>query len=399
MNSETVDLIYLDPPFNSNHNYNAPHGSQAQDAEFKDTWGLDDIDVAWHGYIAEKHSALHTLLSAAKEVQGESNFAYLIYMAMRILQMKRVLKPNGSIYLHCDPTMSHYLKLVMDAIFEGKNFRNEIVWHYQTGGASKKRYSRKHDHLLFYTNSNRYEFHPERIRMDRTEKAMARAKNPKGARISKDDATKLPMDVWADIQALNPMEMERTGYPTQKPLALLKRIIKASTNEGDLVLDPFCGCATACVAAEHLGRKWIGIDISVIAGKLVKQRFKNELGIFYSMKGVVHKPPTRDQADKKTDEVELFGDVKSLRYGHSKTKYVLWYEQKGMCLGCLNTPDISYMDVDHIVPDSRGGSHHISNLQVLCRTCNQSKGSRTMDEWLADKKVLNHYLSLVCRRN
>ena len=197
--------------------------------------------------------------------------SYTSYMAQRLFEMRRVLKPEGSIYLHCDPTASHYLKLVMDAVFGEKKFLNEIVWHYQTGGASKKHYARKHDILLFFSKAEDYQFYPENIPTARTEKALKRALNPKGARIQSDDATKLPMDVWIDIQALNPMSNERLGYPTQKPLALLERIIKASSNRDDIVLDPFCGCGTTIEAARKLNRQAIGIDVLPFALRLINQ--------------------------------------------------------------------------------------------------------------------------------
>lgn len=196
-------------------------------------------------------------------------------MAIRLIPMRRVLSETGSIYLHCDPTASHYLKLIMDAIFGFQNFLNEIVWHYQTGGAGKRWYSKKHDVILFYAKTEKYLFNPNAVLVHRTDKALARAENPKGARISIENTNKLPMDVWADIQALNPMATERLGYPTQKPVSLLERIIKASSNENDLILDPFCGCGTTVHAAEKLKRRWIGIDISTFSIGLIKERILN----------------------------------------------------------------------------------------------------------------------------
>ena len=147
MNSESVDLIYLDPPFNSKKNYAAPIGSKAAGAAFKDTWTLSDIDVEWLNLIEQKHPALYRVLLAA---MTNSDKSYLVYMAVRLLEMRRILKPTGSIYLHCDPTMSHYLKLIMDAVFGRKNFRNEVVWHYRRWTGKAKRFQRLHDILLFY---------------------------------------------------------------------------------------------------------------------------------------------------------------------------------------------------------------------------------------------------------
>ena len=153
INSESVDLIYLDPPFNSKANYAAPIGSKAAGAEFKDTWTLDDVDNAWIDLIETKYPALNRVIYAA---MTNSDKSYLIYMAARLLEMKRILKDTGSIYLHCDPTMSHYLKLIMDAVFGKVNFRNEIVWHYQTGGVSRRWFGRKHDVILFYNKTEDY---------------------------------------------------------------------------------------------------------------------------------------------------------------------------------------------------------------------------------------------------
>lgn len=156
INSESVDLIYLDPPFNSNANYAAPIGSEAAGAEFKDTWTLDDVDNAWLDLIETKYPALNRVIHAA---MTNSDKSYLIYMAARLLEMKRILKDTGSIYLHCDSTMSHYLKLVMDAIFGKQNFRNEIVWHYyNVASTSKKFIGRKHDTIFFFAKSDATSF-------------------------------------------------------------------------------------------------------------------------------------------------------------------------------------------------------------------------------------------------
>ena len=280
---ESVDLIYLDPPFNSNHDYAAPIGSQAAGAGFKDTWTLSDIKTAWYGEIAAERPGLSDLLTAIRQVHGKSMMAYLIYMAVRILEMRRILKSTGSLYLHCDPTASHYLKLVMDEIFGKDSFRNEIIWSYRTGGASKKAFAKKHDVVLFYAKTSTYVFNPL------TEKAYTKSKGRRPGRINYGGGMAIfdedeigvyrvvsMRDVW-EVSYLNSQARERTGYPTQKPVKLLERIIQASSNPDDMVLDPFCGCATTCVAAEKLGRRWIGIDISERAAELVKKRIRNEL--------------------------------------------------------------------------------------------------------------------------
>lgn len=281
---ESVDLIYLDPPFNSNATYNVLFGTKnskdaaAQIKAFDDTWHWDMVSAESYREVVERGGNVSRAMQAFRLLLNESDMlAYLSMMAPRLVELKRVLKPTGSIYLHCDPTASHYLKILMDAVFGADNFINEIVWHYHTGGASKSHYSRKHDIIFFYSKTEDYNFYAERIKIPRTKKALKRAQNPKGARISADDTTKLPEDVF-EIQALNPMSNERLGYPTQKPEELLERIIKASSKEGDIVLDPFCGCGTTITAAHKLNRRWIGIDITHLAIGLMKHRLQDTYG-------------------------------------------------------------------------------------------------------------------------
>ncbi len=237
---ECIDLIYLDPPFFSNRSYEVIWGDEAEVRSFEDRW------------------------------EGGIN-VYANWMRERVIEMHRILKPTGSIYLHCDWHASHYLKVMMDDVFGTNHFRNEIVWHYATGGAGKKTYAHKHDTLLFYSKESIYKFYPDRVKEPRTDKAMQRAQNPQGARISATDDTKLPTDVW-QIPALNPMARERLGYPTQKPEELLTKVIMASSDPDDVVLDPFCGCGTTIAVAERLRRQWVGIDISPTAAGLMKRR-------------------------------------------------------------------------------------------------------------------------------
>lgn len=282
---ESVDLIYLDPPFSSRQSYHLLFTGQERSRPvertrvFTDTWQWDQQAQDTYEQVMESGGKAAGVLLALRVLDiSPALLAYLTMMLSRLIELRRVLKPTGSLYLHCDPTASHYLKILMDALFGETNFRNEIIWHYMTGGTCKEHYARKHDVLLFYTCAEQYRFHPERIKEPRSEKALQRARHQKGARISANDTMKLPTDVWR-IDALNPMAAERQGYPTQKPLALLERIIQASSDTGEVVLDPFCGSGTTIVAAQSLQRRWIGIDISGIAIDLTRSRLRNLFGV------------------------------------------------------------------------------------------------------------------------
>lgn len=294
-----ADLVYLDPPFNSNATYNVLFGqadgvkAAAQIKAFDDTWHWDQIAAnTFQAVVTEGGDVASALIGLQTMLGPSTMLAYLSMMAPRLVELRRVLKPTGSIYLHCDPTASHYLKLLMDAVFGAENFQNEVIWHYQTGGASKVRFSRKHDTIFFYSKSKKWQFHGGRIAVPRTEKSIARAQNPKGARIAADDDTKNPNDVLL-IQQMNPMARERLGYPTQKPEALLEAIILASSDPGDIVLDPFCGCGTTVAVAQRLGRRWVGIDITYLAISLIKSRLSGVGAADYSVLG---EPATAEDA-------------------------------------------------------------------------------------------------------
>ena len=272
---QSVDLIYLDPPFKSKRIYNVFFGG-AQTVAFKDTWQWYEAEGDYDE-VVQKPGALTKRLEGFRGMLGTgSDLAYLSYMANRLRECKRVLKPEGSIYLHCDPEMSHYLKVLMDGLFD--NFLSEFIWWYSGGGASKRYWAKKHDVLLYYAASNNgwtfnadpvrspYKWTDGQRRADGSERDL--------------DAGKLPDDVWQH-HSLMPWSKERNHasqggskviYETQKPLALLDRILRASSNEGDVVLDPFCGCGTTIHAAQLLGRRWIGIDVCVTACKVIRRR-------------------------------------------------------------------------------------------------------------------------------
>ncbi len=364
MNSKSVDLIYLDPPFNSKRTYSAPVGSKSAGASFNDMWVWDDVNPAYleslYGNYPDIVDYIHTIYYLHSKAMG----AYITYMTQRLLEMHRILKSTGSIYLHIDPTASHYLKLVMDGIFGKANFINEIVWHYQTGGASKRWFSKKHDTILIYGASDKYKFNIDDIRVERTEEVLRRLATGSKNATRASNETKLPMDVWTDIQALNAMAKERTGYPTQKPLALLHRIIKASSNVGDVVFDPFCGCATACVASQQLNRQWIGCDIEEKSADILVKRLADEAGMF---KDFVHTktPSVRTDVEKIAATLPI--------------KDRLYQEQAGLCNGCYVEMGKLNLEIDHIIPRSKGGGDYYENYQLLCGHCNRTKGNRTME--------------------
>ena len=433
MESESIDLVYLDPPFNSNHDYAAPIGSKAAGSAFKDTWTLRDVDEAWWGEIAETRDALYAVLGAAGSVGGDSSKSYLIYMAIRLLEMHRVLKATGSLVLHCDPTMSHYLKLILDSIFGPRNFKNEIIWKRSASAQHGNQFAPKklgsiHDVLLFYAKDQkrcllsipkmpvdaadmRRKFpredqhgpycvvpafrapstgprpnlcftwrgvtnpHPSGWRLNKNKLEEEYQKGNIEIKSSSVVVRKTRQasykgenmgDIWLDVS--NVGGNEKLGYPTQKPLMLLKRIISMTTEEGHTILDPFCGCATACSAAEKLDRKWVGIDISAKAYDLVLDRLRREAGMDKFTKGagiVIHRTDIPKRAGVRSKGI----------------KHVLFGKQMGKCTGCCTTFEFRHLEVDHIVPKAKGGQDDDSNLQLLCSHCNRVKGGKlTMAE-------------------
>ena len=385
LNSESIDLIYLDPPFNSNQDYAAPVGSKAAGAAFKDAWTLSDLDVAWVGLIADEKPALAHTLNAAGFAHGNGMQSYLTMMAVRLLEMQRLLKDTGSVYLHCDPTASHYLKQLMDAVFGARQFRNEIVCHYRRWTGKAKRFQRLHDVVLFYSKSTDYLFnqlyteYTKGSRQRKKQGVLHRFKNGDEPYLVSDgevDQRGVPEnDVW-QIPFVAPSAKERIGYPTQKPLALLDRIIQASSNPGDVVLDPFCGCATACVAAERLGRAWLGIDLSPKATELVNVRLQGSMGSLFHNRLVT----ARTDIPRRTDI--------DAPINYRKNKHVLFGQQEGRCAGCRMDFPFKIFEVDHVIPQSRGGTDHLENLQLLCPHCNRIKGDRPQEYLLSQLSLV-----------
>ena len=367
---QSVDLIYLDPPFNSKRNYNLMYTDMTgrtapdQDIAFCDTWEMDaekeelarNIPAIMHEYdMPHDYVECWRLWFQALRNTNPKLLAYLLYMTRRLLHMKVILKPTGSLYLHCDPTASHYIKALLDAIFGHDNFRNEIIWKRTSAHSDSGTMGAVHDILLYYTKSNRFTFNTQYGPYDKDYVDQHyRHKDPDGRRFMDDNLTAkglsgggydyeykgkhsswrvpketmedldadgrlyftrrggirikrylnemkgLPIsDVWTDIFPINSQAKERLGYPTQKPIALLRRIVEQSSNPGDVVFDPFCGCGTSIYAAHGLKREWIGCDIAILAVELMvsllneKHALKGEE--HYELAGI---PVTWEQADK-----------------------------------------------------------------------------------------------------
>ncbi len=326
MPADSVDLIYLDPPFNSKRNYNMNVGGKAQATVFRDTWKWSDEQVQALNFIGthdvDVRQAVDTLIDFVTIVMGERTGlrAYLVYMAARLLACRSLLKETGSIYLHCDPTAGHYLKLLMDAIFGSKNVISQIVWNYGTpsgGRASGKKPVKSHELLLAYAKkygkhvyNRQYTPYKEKYikdwfrHIDEDGRAYrTRSRKGKIVRQYLDESPGMPLsNTWSDIMQLYSSagwypttRKELTGLDTQKPLALLERVIRASSKEGDLVFDPFCGCGTAVVAANSLNRRWIGIDVEPMIVDLMARRLREECGIDPNIRGI---PYNFEQAER-----------------------------------------------------------------------------------------------------
>ncbi len=503
MNSDSVHLIATDPPFNKGRDFHATPDSLADGASFHDRWTWkDDVEQEWVDQITDDWPLVMNVIQGSRNSYGDDMGAFLCYMAVRLLEMRRVLREDGSIYLHCDTTASHYLKELMDAIFGWKQFRNEIVWRRTGSHGNSKRWGPIHDTIFFYTRSDQYTWNwpkqpymrghvDEHFVKDGDEYRTnyygnvltgsglrgglsgqpwrgidPSAKNrhwaiprklweesglddtsltqhdkldalyeagliriEKGStwpiyerRIRSDDGP-ATSDIWAyqpytegtvfgtedgidaDASWIKPGAKERTGFETQKPIALYARIINASSNEGEIVLDPFAGCATTCVASERLNRQWVGIDIWEKAHDVVITRLEKEglLGNFKlgDINYTSELPERTDagetvapfmKAKKRVDE------PKGQKMSRAQmVKYLL--EQHGQkCQGCgREFDDPRYLELDHNTPRSDGGINHISNRILLCGPCNKVKSNtltlsglrreNKKNDWMADQQT------------
>lgn len=472
IDSESIDLIATDPPFNSKRSFNAPLGSKAAEQKFDDRWRWDEVTDEWHDVIAADHPAIKELIEAAAVIEGgtvsssgkvetgvtDSIAAFLAWMAPRVVEMHRVLKPTGSFYLHCDDAANSYLRLLLDGIFGKNRFRNEIVWQRTEGkGLNPTKYVRNCDRLLYYTKGGKptwnQQYDPfdssygsdwrqdERGPWDAADLTGGKAgsveaykpfngvipspgrawappprdKFPPNSGLPDDYETldalskcealdaaglihwpnkkngiprykkylstlrgKYASDLITNVPPVSSHSEERTGWRTQKPLALYSRIIKASSNIGDLVLDPFAGCATTCVAAEQLQRRWIGIDIDPIAENVTKDRLQSETGLFEQDGNPV---TVRKNPPKRTD-IPIVSD--------DKLRLALWNNQAHRCGNpYCDALELRVVDLhlDHRIPKSRGGEDGILNRVGLCQNCNNRKGTKAWGVFLNEERA------------
>ena len=402
LNSATVDLIATDPPFNKSRDFHATPNSLAAGARFTDRWRWDtDVQPEWVDAIQDDWPKAWWVIQSARESFGPDMAAFLCWLGVRLMECHRILKPTGSLYLHIDHTAHAYAKALLDAIFGRDNFRNEIAWCYRTGGASKRTFARKHDNILFYSKSDDYRFDLPLDKSYLTGQMGHRVSDETFSdewgvyqnirfsatliKLYKDERGYFTLagcrDYW-NIDAVGRTSRERTGYPTQKPLALYERIIQASSNPGDFVLDPFCGCATTPVAAESLGRQWIGMDLwdgchGIIVDRLnaAKQLWRPE-----DVKLATTPPERTDDADMAAPHLQQIERRRERRplFSKPEMKAILIKQWGAVCWGCGFEPpnsDDRHFDLDHNLPKAGGGTNDLDNRAILCRPCNGRKSN------------------------
>ena len=444
MNSETVDLIATDPPFKKGKDFHATPDRLSIGAKFQDRWSWErDVQPEWLDQIKDDYPAVWEVIDAANAVYmrqtkknllrprdevGSDMGAFLCFVAVRVLEMHRILKASGSIFLHCDHSAGHYLKAIMDAIFGKDHFQNEIVWCYRDvgGGRNTDYYKRKHDTIFWYVKDAKQKkicnlargplsdttldrFGPlfdkngiityRTLRDRRPEEFSSRKAQGRVPRNLDDvflcrDRGRLLEDFWIDI---NPVRKRRKGddpnepfwYPTQKPVALYERLIETTTERGDVVLDPFCGCATTIVAAERRQRNWIGIDIWDDAKEVVLARMEHERLVLHGARKsdlFSRKIHFTAKLPKRTDDGETVAPFLRVKErirepeGRKMSRaemYEVLISHRGIkCHGCdRKFDDPRYLELDHNTPRADGGINHISNRILLCGPCNRAKSN------------------------
>ena len=400
MNSETVHLITTDPPFNKNKDFHATPDSLADGGSFQDRWSWQNhLQPEWLDSISNDYPEVWQVIMAGKDVWGNDMGAFLCWLGVRLLEMHRILRDDGSIYLHIDHTAHAWVKCLMDAIFGRRNFRNEIAWWYKNASRGKKRFANAHDTILWYSkNPKNYCFNRENVLVP-FESGMTEWRYTRGGQAGKEPPKgKTPDDVIL-MPSLNTMDKERTGYPTQKPLALYERFIEASSNPGDIVLDPFCGCATTPVAAERQGRQWVGIDLWDGAYQQVVSRMNDNRQLLVDIPPTVtlsDTPPVRTDSGE-TTALPLATPTagKRQRYPPPRTQHGRLLADVGaFCQGCGNDYgfDPRVLEVDHRQPKSDDGTDAYENLTLLCPPCNKEKRDRLTLTGLQEFNRRNGYL-------
>ncbi len=406
INSESIDLVATDPPFNKGKDFHATPDSLAAGASFHDRWSWErDIEGEWEDAIKDDWPAVRQVIESANTAWGRDMGAFLCYMGVRLLEIHRILKPTGSLYLHCDPTASHYLKAMLDAIFGKANFRNEIVWRigWVSGFKTQKRgWIRNHDILLYYVkseaaakrfNKEYLPYPPDYVRRD--------GKKPTGKGFPIEDTWNCSTGDILDSIMIKSFSSEKSGYPTQKPIALYRRMIEASSNPGEVVLDPFCGCATTLIAAEQAGRQWIGIDLWDEALGVVRDRVEKECqnlfggDVLYSEvppnrtdEGETASPPLKSKTKRRIAEPP------GPKMTRQEMVDILIEEHGIACQGCdREFDDPRYLDLDHNTPRSQGGLNHISNRLLLCGPCNRAKGDTLTLKGLRQLNAKNGWMA------
>ena len=458
MNSETVDLIATDPPFNTKRNRAGSAGFYVDNWKWGDTdklpdqWAWNEVHPKWMEEIRDDNPALYEVIEAAAACHGDDIAAFLCFLSVRLLEMHRVLKPTGSLYLHCDHTANAYIRMALDAIFGARQFRNEIVWlrRQDKHNLGKRQFGKAHDTIFWYSKTKdstfniqflpysekyldsaynkfdsrgryrtlpctnetggnkKYEFRgmtrawrfsPEHMQ-ELFEDNMLFQATPKSPwqykkYLNLEEGVKL-QDLWADVSGAR--GDERTGSPDQKPLALYERIILASSNPGDLVLDPFAGCATTIIAAKKNGRRWVGIDrrkdarfhvvcrmMGVKAKDAEKLRQRPDLADWMNEQLDRHESHFSTKPPKRTDEGDTAAPFLAPVYKLNKKSELTHHEMKGylletfglQCWGCnFIAPDERYLQLDHVEPKADGGSNHLDNRALLCQPCNHAKSNR-----------------------
>ena len=448
MNSETVHLIATDPPFKKQKGFFSDAGGYDDRWTWqKDILGLDrkgnpiaENHDDWIDQIQDDWPGAWRVIDAARTVYGDDMGAFLCWLGVRLMEMHRILRDDGSLYLHIDHTAHAWVKALMDAIFGSANFLNEIVWCYKSGGVSKRYFAKKHDTILFYAKDKKInKFNVLKV------KSYGQSGGGQGGAVKyyKDKNgvySIVSARDWWDISMLSTTHPERTGYPTQKPLELYERIIKASSNEGDLVLDPFCGCATTPVAAERLGRQWVGMDIWEQAYSKVTERLRengilvddpnlegqpNENGMLQFTEYRLNFINNKDKGEEfpeRTDDNEVAAPSLRLR---TRRPTEPWQQLSNVmmrriltaaqgrnelvgCAGCGRLMEPDFFHLDHISPKSEGGENYITNRILICAPCNSRKSNTSTltglqrgnrrEGWMKDRKVAEEMQSLARMR-